>query len=47
VALPYAIVPVAYWKAKAKQIVDRFADKGPEAALDLLTPVLKDPDFVS
>ncbi|MDB4433109.1 hypothetical protein N9166_00090 [bacterium] len=46
-SLDYAKVPESYWRAKAKQVVDTVAEKSPEAAVELLTRVLKNPDLLA
>jgi hypothetical protein len=40
-SVQYAKVPEAYWKAKAKEMLDRIAGKAPEAAIDLAAKYLQ------
>ncbi len=42
-SLEYALLTDSYWKQKAKEMIDKIADKTPEAALDIATSYLKNP----
>lgn len=39
--LTYAKVPDSYWKAKAKELIDKIADKAPEAAIEMAARYLQ------
>ena len=42
-SLEYALLTDSYWKQKAKEVIDKMADKSPEAALEILSSYLKNP----
>ncbi len=42
-SLPYAKVPDSYWKQKAKMLMDKVVEKGPEAGAAILESALKNP----
>lgn len=42
-SLSYAHLTDSYWKQKAKEMIDKIADKSPEIALEIVTGYLKNP----
>ena len=42
-SLEYALLTDSYWKQKAMEMIDKIADKSPEAALEIVTSYLKNP----
>jgi len=42
-SLQYALLMDSFWKEKAKEMIDKIADKSPEVALDIVSSYLKNP----
>lgn len=42
-SLQYALLTDSYWKQKAKEMIDKIADKSPEVALEIVASYLKNP----
>ncbi len=42
-ALEYAKVPESFWKERAKDLLDKIADKGSDAAIEITKSYLKNP----